>query len=116
MSYTQEQLGRIINEIGGDKVTLLCPRHNYAASKIPPKSSGCAECWRAYFWYDYATTPPHMRAERLDELEAVIHHAAEYERNGKFDFEPAAPGAETRIITDGFNDETGQYREDETGE
>lgn len=55
---------------------------------MPPKSSGCKECWLAYYIYDIASTPPSLRKERLDELESVIRHTAEYAAKGKWDFVP----------------------------
>lgn len=79
-------------------VILTCPKHAYVAARkcssgavvaIPPDSHGCADCWRVYYISDYILTPENTRAQRLDELEEVIQHAAEFEREGKFgkDFE-----------------------------
>jgi hypothetical protein len=83
-------------------VILNCAKHNYVAAQrrttgavvaIPPKSTGCVECWKCYYVTDYALTPVDTQAQRLDELTEVIHHAVEYEKTGKFgkDFELFEP-------------------------
>ncbi len=93
-NYTREQLDGIVKELGGGQLLLVCQKHNYTASKIPPPPRGCADCLNAYFVWDYATTPPHLRKERLEELESIIKHAVEFDVKGKFgkDFELFNPG------------------------
>lgn len=86
---------KIVKEVfNSEKTQLVCSKHNYLGGKIPPKTSGCKECWFAYYIWDLATTPPGKRQERLDELEAVVRHAAEYAQTGKFgkDLELYEPG------------------------
>jgi hypothetical protein len=88
---------RIFQELESEAVLLTCEKHRYVAARrnsgrtvvIPPESRGCANCWKVFFITDLALTPPSKRAERLDELEEVIHHAIDYERKGTFgkDFE-----------------------------
>lgn len=92
--FSEHELGRLLAERDSERVLLKCSKHDYTASKIPPKTSGCKFCWEAYYVFDIASTPPHLRQERLDELEAVIRHTAEYAKTGKFgkDFELYEPG------------------------
>lgn len=99
----------MVGEIGGGKIHLTCPAHHYVAGKLPPQTKGCPNCWKAYYWFDYATTPPHMRYERLQELESVIHHVVEFAEKGKFDFEPET-NPTRRIYKDAVDDETGQEK------
>jgi hypothetical protein len=40
------------------------------------------------FFHDIANTPPDKRAERLDELEEVVHKVVELAAKGKWDFIP----------------------------
>lgn len=104
---------RVLNEIGSDKVTLTCGKHNYVAARrranatlaVPPETRGCADCWKVYYITDLALTEPGKRQERLDELEQVIHHAIEYEQKGKFGddfelFEPQDSRFEVKIEKD----------------
>jgi hypothetical protein len=97
-ALAKEKLDRIMEEVQGGKVLLTCKKHNYVGGKIPPNpdgpSRGCPECWKCYYWWDFATTPPHLRQERLDELEMVVHHAVEFAEKGKFgnDLELYKPG------------------------
>lgn len=111
----------VLEEIASEKVTLICGRHNYVASRrrgnhivaIPPQPNGCKQCWMNYYTTDLALTPPSKRQERLDELESVIHHAIEFERTGKFgkDFELYEPNDKRFTVAvqkDAADDETGQ--------
>src|SRR5579859_288125 len=101
-TYTDEQLDAIVREVDSGKLYVTCGKHHYHGGKLPPKTSGCAQCWQAYYLWDYATTPPHLRQARLEELESIIHHAIEYEEKGKFGkdlelFEPTDPRFEVKI-------------------
>jgi hypothetical protein len=82
--FSQHELGKLLSEKDSERVDLRCGRHNYLASKVPPETRGCHDCWMAYYVWDIATTPPHLRQERLDELESIIHHCVEYEQKGQF--------------------------------
>ena len=53
-----------------------------------------------------------MRQARLDELEHVIRSVVGMVKTGKFDFVPEER-PDIQFTRDGFNDETGKYREDE---
>lgn len=87
----QEQVIR--EALDTEKIQLVCKKHNYLGGKMPPKTSGCKDCWYAFYVWDLATTPPSQRQQRLDELEEVIHHAIEYEQKGQFtDFKLFEPG------------------------
>lgn len=89
--FTEAQLQDVLSEREGVRVNLVCGTHQYVGSKMPPKTQGCKNCWMAYYTYDLASTPPHLRQERLEELETIIHHVAEYEDQGRFDFEAFDP-------------------------
>jgi len=112
MPFTQPQIDKILAENDSERVQLLCPKHNYVGSKLPPSTHGCKFCWQAYYTFDLASTPPHMRQSRLDELEHVIRSVVGMVETGKFDFVPDSR-PEVKFTQDGFNDETGKYREDE---
>jgi hypothetical protein len=97
MSNLQQTLA----EIKSGAVLLTCEKHQYVAARkskngglvvIPPnpdsQSKGCKDCWRCYYYTDYALTLPNKRLERLDELDEVIHHLVEYQKKGKWDFVP----------------------------
>src|SRR5437899_2890859 len=92
--YTQTQLAGIVSELNSGKLYVTCGIHNYVGGSKPPQTRGCSKCWMAYYVWDLATTPPHLRKERLDELEGVVLRAVEFERTGKFgkDFELYEPG------------------------
>lgn len=119
--HSPQELAKIIDEIRGDKVVLICGKHNYVASRrrangiviVPPEPRGCAECQQVYFVTDYAFTTPSQRQERLDELEEVIHHTIEYEQKGHFgeDFQlynPQDSRFRVSIEKDAADDETGE--------
>lgn len=89
-SFSQDEIRQILAEDPLDKnrVLLSCKRHRYVASSTPPQPLHCKECWEAYFWYMIASTPPHLREERLHQLETAVRHACEEEDRGEFTFEP----------------------------
>jgi hypothetical protein len=111
----------VLGEIASDQVVLICGRHNYTAARkkvhgtvcVPPETRGCKECWNVYYVTDLALTPPSKRQERLDELEAVIRHAIEYEQKGSFGkdfdlYEPSDKRFEVAVEKDAADDATGQ--------
>lgn len=63
-----------------------CPEHNFWYKGKPPLTTGCRECWAAYFISEWAIAGG--KKEHIDQLEEAIHHAAELADAGKFDFEP----------------------------
>lgn len=111
MPISPADIKDILAEKDSERVTVVCGKHSYTGSKIPPRTSGCADCWRCYYIYDLASTPPSLRKSRLDELEHVIHSVVDMVKKGTFDFVPdARPTIE--YTQDGFDDEAGDYRED----
>lgn len=112
---------RILEELASESVILQCGKHRYVAARkrnghtvaIPPNTRGCADCWRVYFFTDIALTLPSKRQERIDELEAVIHHAVEYERTGKFGkgfelYSPKDSRFAVELHKDAADDDTGE--------
>lgn len=92
MMTPQEQQAYIEQALDPNKISAYCGEHSYHG---PSKTNrdikpfkNCARCWFVFYLHDMASTPPHLRAERLAELEEVIHHATELADKGKFDFEP----------------------------
>lgn len=93
MEMTQkEREGFLAEALDPHKISIFCGVHQYYGpsktnKKIAP-FKGCSRCWLVYYIHDMATTPPHLREQRLAELEEVIHHATELADKGQFDFEP----------------------------
>lgn len=83
-----ETMNKYLEEVlDPNKVMPMCGKHGYTPDKnMPPKTMGCKECWFAYFLHDIATTPSNLRMQRLEELEEVIHHLAEAQDSGNWDF------------------------------
>ena len=73
-------------EIIGDKIIVSCPKHNYTWGAMPPEPNGCKFCWKAWFLYDLANCPEHLRQERIERAYQVARHSAELASKGKFDF------------------------------
>lgn len=112
MPITPADIAGILAEKDSERVNLVCPKHLYTGSKMPPKSSGCKHCWEAYYIFDLASTPPSLRKERLDELESVINSVVDMVKKNKFDFVPEAR-PEIVLTKDGLDDATGKYRGEE---
>lgn len=91
ITYSESEVTALLAEVmDKEKVLLHCEPHRYLGSSTPPTSRGCKYCWEAYYWYMLASTPPHLREERLELLERGVAHAVELVEQGKFDFEPLA--------------------------
>lgn len=92
------------------KVQLHCGVHSYVGSDIPPKPRGCKNCWEAYWWFKIASTPPHLRQQRIDEAYKMIRDANQAVENGDFDFVVDESYPEATILKDGWDDITRDYR------
>lgn len=81
----QQVLGEVFDK---QKVILHCGEHLYVGSNIPPPPRGCKSCWEAYYWHMIATTPPHLRRQRVEEALSAVRHGVESYEKGQWDFEP----------------------------
>ena len=75
-----------------NKVILTCERHNFRPdlrNQLP--KPGCEGCAKAYFIYEFASTPPHRREELIEKWERAIKDACALEDRGKFDFRVHRP-------------------------
>ncbi len=88
INYTPEEIRAILRErpLDNPRVQLVCRRHGYLAKDVPPKP-GCVDCWKVWYWYMFANTPPHLRLERLEQLEKLLRAANADAAAGKFDVE-----------------------------
>jgi hypothetical protein len=99
--------GEVLNP---QKVLLHCGVHSYVGSDTPPPPRGCKNCWEAYWWYKIASTPPHLRQERLEQAMKMVRDANQAVEAGKFDFLVDDRYPTATVEKDGFDDETGEYR------
>ena len=110
ITWNEQQVEKILGEVmDKDKTLLSCQKHRYIASNTPPMPVGCKDCWLAYYWYMIATTPPHLREERLGQLERALTDAVAMAERGEFDFEPMA---HPEIVTekDAFDEKSRTYK------
>ena len=70
------------------KTQVVCGKHQYIGSETPPTPNGCQMCWQAYWIHKIASTPPHLRRERLEEAYRAVYDAVKMYERGEFDFEP----------------------------
>jgi hypothetical protein len=85
-----EFLGATVTNATGeseDRFFLRCEEHNWFYSGRPPITTGCRECWLAYYTGQLAQKGGDFRPS-VDQLESAIRHAAELADKGEFDFEP----------------------------
>lgn len=64
---------------------LECEIHHYVPGRDVRRHTGCKQCIMADYVKMFAETPPELRAERLDQFEALIHTMCELEDEGKLD-------------------------------
>ena len=94
------------------KVLLHCGTHSYVASDTPPRPNGCKNCWEAYWWFKIASTPPHLRAERLEQALRMVRNAVQAVEKGDWDFKLDEGYPEATVEKDGFDDVRGKYKKD----
>ena len=70
------------------RTTLVCGKHQYVGSGVPPLTKGCPDCWQVYFVHMIASTPPAKREEKLEELEEIVHKLVELQEKNQLDFKP----------------------------
>lgn len=102
VQFSEAEASKILAEsFDRTKVLLHCEPHRYVGSSTPPASKGCKNCWEAWYWYMLATTPPHLRQERLEQLEAAVHYAVEAVEAGTWDLQLYdRPQIKTERVTD----------------
>jgi len=81
VGITRLKNGEEVNEF-----VATCPTHNYYYKGKPPLTSGCRECWTAFFVSQWAQNG--CKKEDVDRLESAIRHSAEQDDKGQFDFKP----------------------------
>lgn len=89
MPLSEQEKNQYLSEaMDSQKVQLYCKEHMYFGpsreQSIRP-TKGCTQCWMVFYFKDIASAPPHMRAQRLDELEEVLHKAVELAQSGRWD-------------------------------
>jgi len=91
-TYTKAEAEQTLAALAAGTISLTCGRHNYVYKRggLPPLMSGCPECWKVYFVSQFCMTPKANQAEFVEGLEEALHHAAECDDRGEFDFIPYA--------------------------
>lgn len=87
MSYTEKQKQALQAELNSDqRMFMECEDHQYIGDLHAMPTSGCKRCWFSYYFTIIAQTPPHLREQRLHELQAVVFSLAKDIDKGKVDF------------------------------
>lgn len=89
---TPESSKRLEEIMDPTKVVVYCALHNYFGpskdgAEVKP-AQNCQRCWFVLYFHDIVSAPPEDRAQRMDELEAVVHKMCELADKGKWDYEP----------------------------
>lgn len=84
-----ELVGRTVLKDGKEveEFVVGCPEHSYWYKGKPPLTSGCRECWMAYYFAQTALAGGDFK-EKVDQLESAVKHTAELVEKGEFDFKP----------------------------
>lgn len=90
MTLTEQDKRDVLKEVfDANRVTLWCKEHNYLGPiKDRPEVTphfGCPNCWKIFYIHELATTPPDKRAEKLAEIEEVMHKVVELVERGEWD-------------------------------
>lgn len=73
-----EQCKALLNEVfDADRVMLLCGTHQYLPGGKKRPTMGCKDCMQVFYINLLAKVPPHLRQERIEQLEAMVHHIVE---------------------------------------
>lgn len=89
MPLTEKQTNDYLAEaLDSQKVNLYCKQHAYFGPSKTHEAKphrGCQQCWMVFYVHDIASAPPHQRAQKLEELEEVLHKVVELVDAGKWD-------------------------------
>lgn len=88
MAYTEKEIEALKKELTDPRrIFMQCDEHDYIGDTHGMPTSGCKMCWFAYYFTMLAQTPPHLRNQRLEELQAVVRSLAYDIDKGKVDFQ-----------------------------
>lgn len=84
-----DKIEMVYNVNAQGQITLFprCIEHHWVYQGHPPITTGCPGCWMCYYLVCHCLLPNDKKAERLDLLEAAIHHVCEQVENGTWDFQ-----------------------------
>lgn len=81
-----EKFQQALQDVADGRTYITCETHMYTPSPRTMPTSGCADCWRAFYWTIFAMLGPEKGREWLDGLEAAIYHSVEAIEKGTWDF------------------------------
>lgn len=74
------------------RVRLICETHNFDPADITQfPTAGCEGCARVWFFYQFATCPPHRRAEMIERTKRAVYDACALEDRDKLDIQIHRP-------------------------
>ena len=86
--YSEKEMADILTDaLDPNRTQVVCKRHSYVGAELPPAPIGCADCWQAYWMHKIASTPPHLRQQRLEEAYRAVYDAVKSHERGEFDFD-----------------------------
>lgn len=93
MALTDKQKSEMLAEMTDPtRVQFFCPKHFYSGPvKGKPEfrpALSCTDCWKIWYFHEFATTPPDERRQKLEEVEEVLHKMVEMVEKGTWDFVP----------------------------
>lgn len=68
--------------LNSEKFKLVCSVHRWAYGSKQPPCFSCKQCMMVNFVGLLCNTPPSQREERVDQLEAMVHHMVEAAKRG----------------------------------
>jgi hypothetical protein len=74
---------QVLGDVLDGKITVFCGKHGYFGEG--PPTSGCAECWKAYFILWFRKVPANRRADEIAKMYEIVRHMVEEVEKGKFD-------------------------------
>lgn len=90
--YSKSEQERLMQDVfEPERVMLVCGKHQYAAGGFKSPILGCKDCLTAFYTHLVGSVPPHLRQQRLEELEGIIYHMVEGLAHGEIPFIPLMP-------------------------
>jgi len=97
--FSEAEKRQILHDFGNkDHLNVFCGDHGYVGSPLPPTKHDCSKCWFAYFYWSWATTPVHLKQERLEQMESMIYHMQEAIERGEGDTVTFVPQHKIEVI------------------
>lgn len=83
-----ERQKEVIEGLASGQITIYCGQHYYFGPNLSGQgapAAGCPDCWKVFYFHSLRDCPPGEIQERVERMEAAVHHLIEADAAGVWD-------------------------------